>query len=167
MHFRQVSVAVPHRRSRTPTGNHLWLSLIPNVLNTNATTSEYSRSDKFLFEATSRIIKRGERENVTLDKAAGCAACSKPTHKGRKKNIASRLIEHQRKQSTQCQRNLQERRHQQLIPMQTTRRKIVKTKNSSYQYINEAKERERERKGKESDTVSGRESSSGRECPVD
>jgi hypothetical protein len=57
-----------------------------------------------------------------------------------------------------------------LIPLQTTR-KIVKTKNSSYQYINKAKERETERENekerKESDTVSGRESSSGRECPVD
>jgi hypothetical protein len=55
--------------------------------------------DKALFEAASRIIKLGERENLTLDKAAECAASPKPTHKGRQKDLASRLIEHQRKQS--------------------------------------------------------------------
>jgi hypothetical protein len=41
--------------------------------------------------------------------------------------------------------------------------KIMMTKNSSDQLVNEVEERERERKGKESDTVSGGESTSGRE----
>jgi hypothetical protein len=71
----------------------------------NATA--HTPDDKTLFEAASRIIKLGERENLTLDKAVGCVACSKPAHKRRKKDLASSLIEHQRKQSTQGQRNLQ------------------------------------------------------------
>jgi hypothetical protein len=50
--------------------------------------------DKVLFEAASRIIKLGERENLTLDEAVGCVACSKPACKGRKKDLASRLIKH-------------------------------------------------------------------------
>jgi hypothetical protein len=37
--------------------------------------------EKALFEAVSRIIKPGERENHNLDKAAGCVTCSKPAHK--------------------------------------------------------------------------------------
>jgi hypothetical protein len=28
-----------------------------------------------------KIIKLGERENLTLDKPVGCVACSKPAHK--------------------------------------------------------------------------------------
>jgi hypothetical protein len=68
---------------------------------------ENTPEDEALFEAASRIMKLGERESLTLDKPAGCVACSKPTHKGRKNDLASRLIEHQRKQSTQGQRNLQ------------------------------------------------------------
>jgi hypothetical protein len=32
-------------------------------------------------EAACRIIKPGELENLTLDKTAGWAACSKPAHK--------------------------------------------------------------------------------------
>jgi hypothetical protein len=68
---------------------------------------ENTLDDKTLFEAASRIIKLDERENITLDKAVGCVACSKPSRKRRKKDLASSLIEHQRKQSTQDQRNLQ------------------------------------------------------------
>ena len=68
---------------------------------------ENTPDDKTLFEAASRIIKLGEREKLTLDKAVGCVACSKPAHKRRKKDLASSLIEHQRKQSTQGQLNLQ------------------------------------------------------------
>jgi hypothetical protein len=68
---------------------------------------ENTLDDKTLFEAASRIIKLGERENITVDKAVGCVACSKPARKRRKKDLASSLIEHQRKQSTQGQRNLQ------------------------------------------------------------
>jgi hypothetical protein len=67
--------------------------------------------DKTLFKAASRIIKLGERE--------GCVTCSKSARKRRKKDLASSPIEHQRKQSTQGQRNLQQRRHQQLLPLQT------------------------------------------------
>jgi hypothetical protein len=62
---------------------------------------EKSPDDKTVFEAASRIIKLGERENLTLDKAVGCVACSKPAHKRRKKDLASSHIEHHRKQSTQ------------------------------------------------------------------
>jgi hypothetical protein len=94
-----------------------------------------------------------------------CVACSKPAHKRRKKDLASRLMEHQRKQSTQGQRNLPQRRHQQSIPLQT-RRKIVTTKNSSDQHRKLKMKRKRERKKrkrKESETVSGGESASGRE----
>jgi hypothetical protein len=38
---------------------------------------ENNPDDKTLFEAASRIIKLGERENLTLEKAVGCIACSK------------------------------------------------------------------------------------------
>ncbi len=69
--------------------------------------TENTPDDKTLFEAASRIIKLSERENLTLDKAVGRVACSKPARKRRKKDLASSLIEHQRKQSTQGQRNLQ------------------------------------------------------------
>ena len=55
---------------------------------------ENSPDDKTLFEAASRIIKLGERENLTLDKAVGCVACSKPARKRRKKDLASSPIEH-------------------------------------------------------------------------
>ena len=53
---------------------------------------ENTPEDKALFEAASRIIKLGERENLTLDKAARCVACSKPAHKGRKKDLAIALL---------------------------------------------------------------------------
>jgi hypothetical protein len=52
---------------------------------------------------------------------------------------------HQRKQLTQGQRNLQQRRHQ-LIPLQT-RRKIVTTKNTSDQ-LNKSSGREKEKEKK-------------------
>jgi hypothetical protein len=42
---------------------------------------EDTPDDKTLFEAASRIIKLEERENLTLDKAVGCVACSKPARK--------------------------------------------------------------------------------------
>jgi hypothetical protein len=44
---------------------------------------ENTLDDKTIFEAVSRIIKLGERENLTLDKAVyvGCVACSKPAQK--------------------------------------------------------------------------------------
>jgi hypothetical protein len=61
---------------------------------------ENTPEDRALFEAASRIIKLGERENLTFDKAAGCVACSKPARIGRKKDLSSRLIKNQRKQST-------------------------------------------------------------------
>jgi hypothetical protein len=38
---------------------------------------ENTPDDKALFEAASRIVKLGERENLTLEKAVGCVACSK------------------------------------------------------------------------------------------
>jgi hypothetical protein len=104
MHFGQVSVAAPHRRSQTPPSNQLWLSLITKVRNTKRSNVRiFQKIDKALLEAASSIIKLGERENLTLDQAAGCVARSKPTHKRRKKGLASRRIEHQRKQSTQGQ----------------------------------------------------------------
>jgi hypothetical protein len=51
--------------------------------------------DKVLFEAASRIIKLGERENLTLDELLDAlrARCLP-------KDLASRLNEHERKQST-------------------------------------------------------------------
>jgi hypothetical protein len=64
----------------------------------NATTSE----DEALFESASRIIKLEVKE-----KTRRLLDALQPSYIGRKKDLASRLIEHQRKQSTQGQRNFQ------------------------------------------------------------
>jgi hypothetical protein len=70
-----------------------------------ATTSEYSRRQGSIRRA-SRILKLGEQENLTVDKLrAALRVRSLPTN-GLKKDLASRLIEHQTKELTQGHRNL-------------------------------------------------------------